>query len=1022
MATNRPRRPTNRVTTRKGRVIKVNRSMGERFMAMREGKSLRRVQRLRGLPKSRIKRIAWKLQPKRLAEYWFSRDGAIMGLKVAGIFILIMFIFTIGIFAYFRKDLPDISVTGNNIGGSISYYDRTGQTLLWQDYNAVKRVPIKGDEISQYLKDATVAIEDRDFYNHRGFDIKGIARAAVNDITHRGSTQGGSTITQQLVKLNLDWTQQRSITRKVKELILAVELERSYTKADILTGYLNAAPYGGVDQGVQAAASDYFNEKPKDLTLAQAAMLAAIPKSPTLYSPYSGEYFDKQLFIDRQHYVLDVMVQTHKITKAQADNAKKEDVLAEVHPQQTKYAGIKAPYFVLAAKKELDKKFACSTGTGCIKPGGWKVVTTLDMGMQQVSEDRVAANLPNVQRNGGDEEATVTEDVQTGQMMALVGGTNFNDPDHGNVNYAQWPISPGSSIKPYDYSTLIDNNNAGAGSVLYDVVGPVPGYPCTNKALPPAPGANCLWDFDRKSPGPMTIRYALGGSRNIPAVKATVSTVPGNVQASIDKRDALANAMMDGDVGYHCYQDGVNVATAKASDQVQCYPSSGIGDGAYLHLDQHLNGLSTLGRLGQAIPATYILQLYNAGSNKPFYQWTAPKPKQVMKPQTAYIMDNMLSDPNASYFPAGTKFQSYKGWNIAVKTGTTNDNYDGLMMAWTTKYAVGTWVGYHTRTKALSGQMENLTMPVTRNIIESALDSLHTTPVNWQAPSGIQTLPAFHSSIAYSSQVNVPATDIFPSWYKPKTASSQTVSIDKVSNKTSTSCTPSLAKQTAGGNTPANLFSIDEFYPPGASASTTNIAGPLDTDDVHSCSDTLPSVASVFVDGQDVTDGGSANCTGSCTITATPIEGTHALDDPGQYPQFPGTLNLLVNGQVVQTKHVTASGAVVQFDALTGSGSETIAVQVVDSVLYDSTSPGATINFAAAPTGPTAFTATRTGNTLSWAPVAGATSYKVYWTNPSGSASTAATTYGLPGGSKGAYAEAYDSANNKIAVSNTTSP
>ena len=236
---------------------------------MKEGKSLRKVSRMRGLPKSRFKRFFWRLDLRRQAEYWFSRDGAIAALKITGIAIVAIFVLTLGVFAYFRKDLPDISVTGNKLGGSISYYDRTGQHLLWQDYDAVKRVPVPGNEISQFVKDATVAIEDRDFYKHRGFDIRGIARAAFNDIFKRGSTQGGSTITQQLVKLNENWTAQRSLGRKIKEVILAVELERSYKKDEILTGYLNAAPYGGVDYGVQAAASDYFHKPAKDLNLAE---------------------------------------------------------------------------------------------------------------------------------------------------------------------------------------------------------------------------------------------------------------------------------------------------------------------------------------------------------------------------------------------------------------------------------------------------------------------------------------------------------------------------------------------------------------------------------------------------------------------------------------------------------------------------------------------------------------------------------------------------------------------------------
>jgi hypothetical protein len=167
------------VITRSGKALKIHRSLGERYVAMRQAKSLRKVNRLRGLPKARLKRWAWRLQPKRLAAYWFSRDGGIMALKIAGITILAMFILTLGVFAYFRKDLKSITdVSGSNLGGSISYYDSTGQTLLWQDYNAVKRVPVsKSSDISKYMKDATVAVEDKDFYKHRGFDIKGIIRA-----------------------------------------------------------------------------------------------------------------------------------------------------------------------------------------------------------------------------------------------------------------------------------------------------------------------------------------------------------------------------------------------------------------------------------------------------------------------------------------------------------------------------------------------------------------------------------------------------------------------------------------------------------------------------------------------------------------------------------------------------------------------------------------------------------------------------------------------------------------------------
>lgn len=247
--------------------------------------------------------------------YWFSRDGVIMALKLVGLGIVVGSLMLVGALSYFRKDLPNLKdISGKNIGGSVRYYDRTGQTLLWEDYDAVKRIPVANKDISKFMQDATVAVEDKDFFNHGGFDVKGILRAGINNAFGSNSTQGGSTITQQLVKLTQDWSKDRTYSRKIKELILSVELERSYSKLEILTGYLNAAPYGGIEYGVEAAARDYFQKSAKDLTLPEAAMLATIPKSPRYYSPYSDD-FDKALFIGRKDYILTLLEQQHKITK-----------------------------------------------------------------------------------------------------------------------------------------------------------------------------------------------------------------------------------------------------------------------------------------------------------------------------------------------------------------------------------------------------------------------------------------------------------------------------------------------------------------------------------------------------------------------------------------------------------------------------------------------------------------------------------------------------------------------------------
>ncbi len=918
-------------TTRSGKKIKVQHSLLQRYIAHRDAQELRKAEMLRDMPKGRFKRILYRLHPKRLYKYWFSRDGAIMALKLTGIGFVVMFVILVGLFAYFRKDLPNLrDISGDNIGGSIRYYDKTGQTLLWEDYDAVKRIPVESDQISQYMKDATVAVEDRDFYKHGGFDLKGIIRAGVANVSGGSTSQGGSTITQQLVKLTQDWTKDRTYTRKIKELILSVELERSYSKSEILTGYLNAAPYGNIEYGVEAAARDYFQKPAKDLTLDEATFLASIPKSPSYYSPY-GPYFTqggKEDLIGRQHYTLDVMEQLGKITKQQRDDAKKIDILAKVKNQPPKYGSITAPYFVLAAKEQLESKL---NNEQTYKRGGWKVTTTLDLGLQKTAEDQVQKGLVQIKRQGGDTAAFTAEDVETGQVVALVGGVDFTNPTFGQNNYARLPLPPGSSFKPYDYTALFENaTNFGAGSVLYDGQDPLPGYPCTNKAQPKQ-GGNCLWDYDFRFPGPITVRYALGGSRNIPAVKAMLIT---GVEKTIDIADKLMNTGDSNAYGYKCYDPGVTDFTK--ANEGQCFASSAIGDGAYLKQDEHVHGFATISRNGVDLPRTYILKI-ETGAGKVLDEWKPTAGQQVVRPDAAYIVADMLSDPNASYFPAGRKPQRFKGkqgeWKFAMKTGTTNDGKDGWMMGFSTKYAAGVWVGYHDRTKVMSGTMENMTQPIWQGWMDAVHDNI--APKERPKPATVQTLPAFiiRSHVGIGSVEPSPSTDLFPSWYQAKATSTKKQSIDIISNKLATECTPNLAKKDLD-NSDASAFSGDTFV--GGQANTDQ------KDDVHLCTDERPGV-SISVSGG--------------TVTASISKGTHPLE--GNTDKGAGKVNFLVNGQVVSSQDISEGVFNYQYN-LSGGGS--VSAQVIDSVLYDATSgsenftgfsisyttsggPGGTINF-----------------------------------------------------------------------------
>ncbi|HEY5806234.1 MAG TPA: transglycosylase domain-containing protein, partial [Candidatus Saccharimonadales bacterium] len=303
--------------------------------------------------------------------------------------------------------------------------------------------------MSKHVRNATIAIEDKDFYKHGAFDIRGIARAGINNVINSGDgVQGGSTISQQLVKLDQQWTAERTIANKIKEVILAVELERENSKEDILTGYLNAAPYGPVAVGVQVAAQDYFGVDAKDLTISQAAMLAAIPKAPSTYSPY-GPTFSASKLLARQRYIIDQMADQKMITSAEAASAKSVDILAQVKPPQPSlYTGIKAPYFVLAARNELKAKY----GEKTIKRGGWKVITTVDLNLQKIAEEQVQKGLPQVQKQlgkehaGGANIAFAAMDVETAQMVAVVGGVDFNNKEFGESNFAaSVKLPPGSS-------------------------------------------------------------------------------------------------------------------------------------------------------------------------------------------------------------------------------------------------------------------------------------------------------------------------------------------------------------------------------------------------------------------------------------------------------------------------------------------------------------------------------------------------------------------------------------------------
>jgi penicillin-binding protein 1A len=900
---NTGRKSRSTYVTKSGQTIKLNQKVSQKWKAFREEKARKKAERLAGMPKSRVKRFFYRLHPVRLYKYWFSREGAIMALKLTGIGALAGFLILVGIFAYFRKDLPNLKdISGSNIGGSNRYYDRTGKTLLWEDDEAVKRIPVEGDKMSDYIKHATIAIEDKDFYRHGGFDIRGIMRATFNNAFGSGGTQGGSTITQQLVKLNNDWSDDRTITRKIKELILSVDLERTYSKKDILErGYLNTAPYGGVLYGVEAASQDYFGKPAKKLTIDEAAMLAAIPKSPAYFAPRS-QLFEKIAFEERQDYIINLMKDQGYINEEEATKAKEVNTLKKIKPRQSKYVGIKAPWFVLTAKEQLEVLMQDKT---TINKSGWKITTTVDLKLQEYAENAVKNGMGQVQAQGGDVAAFVAEDVKSGQVVALVGGPDFRNKTYGENNYARYKLPPGSSYKPYDYASVIEHtDNFGAGTVLYDTLGPIDGYPCTTGARK---GGNCAVNYDFRFPGPVTLRYALGGSRNVPAMKAML--IAGVDKTLETSQRLMTNFNEKGQIGdrgkYACYEQGDETLTK----ETQCYTSAAIGDGSFLRMDEHVHGYATLSRNGNNIPQRYIIRVEDSNGRE-VGKWVNEKGVQAVRPDTAYIVTDMLSDPNASYFPR--KPHRYNGWKFGLKTGTTNDGKDGWMMGLSSRYAAGVWVGYHNRQRVMSGFMETMTEPIWSEWMKKAHDPLK--PEDWQRPSGVQEKPAFviRSHVGLGSVEPSRANDLFPSWYKdPKKAANKKQTIDIVSKKLATECTPERAKKEQNSSN-ANSFSGDIFV--NARTSTDK------KDDIHKCTDIKPTIT--------LSQGSGS------TLVAAVVAGTHKLSSSS----FKGTVNFIIDGQIKYSTNISSSGSVTWNYAGKFTGKQKVTAQIIDSVLYDATS------------------------------------------------------------------------------------
>lgn len=590
--------------------------------------------------RSRFSRIKWDKQT--ILKYLGLT--ALFG-TLGGIVIMLI------LFAWYARSLPDPNSIVRHDGFSTKIADRDGGTLyeLFTDYN---RIPIKIADVPITLQHATVAVEDKEFYTHQGFSTWGMIRGLLRGIT-RGRAQGGSTLTQQLVK-NVLLTSERSLPRKFKELVLSLQIEKKFTKDEILQMYLNEAPYGGTAIGIAAASERYFGVEPKDLTLTQAAILAGMPQAPSRYSPYGS---DKQAYVARTTAVLRRMREDGYITKEQETASLNELPTVKFREQS---AALKAPHFVFYVKDQLVDLL----GEALVEEGGYTVTTTLDSELQDYAQATVKEEIDKLEKVHVTNGAAMVMNPQNGEILAMVGSKDYFAPDYdGQVNVAMALRQPGSAIKPVTYATAFAKGYA-PSSMLLDVPTKFPGTKEGEFYEPK--------NYDGKFNGPIQLRFALGSSLNIPAVK---------LLSLVGLKDMLQTAY---DMGFD--------SLAPTAENMKRFGLSVTLGGGEVRLYDLVHAYSAFANGGERVEPVSILKVTKDG--KTLYEAKQAKKQRVLTEEVAFLINHVLYDNNARLLTFGANsFLNMNGKSIAVKTGTTNDKRDNWTIGWSTKAVVGVWVG-----------------------------------------------------------------------------------------------------------------------------------------------------------------------------------------------------------------------------------------------------------------------------------------------------------------------------------------
>lgn len=567
------------------------------------------------------------------------RIGVALGVILFALFLYSLFLVVVS------RDLPSpSSISLNSSPLTTEIYDRNG-TLLYRIYEGRNRSLVKLSDVPQNLINATVAVEDKNFWGHPGVDFIGVGRAFISD-AKGGNLQGASTITQQMVKNTL-LTTDRTWQRKAKEILLSFWTERLYSKKEILEMYFNNVGYGGPAWGIEAASQTYFHKSAHELNLAEASYLAGLPASPTNYSPYGSH---PELGKKRQEEVLSRMVEEGYITKIQAEDAKKEEITF-----QPPTISIKAPHFVMYVRSLLSDKY----GEKTVSQGGLKVYTSLDLGIQTMAEDIVSDQVASLSTLNVTNGAAMVTDPKTGQILAMVGSKNYWDIDGGNFNVTLAPRQPGSSIKPITYATAFKQGYS-PGTTLLDT--PTVFQNPWGESYAPV-------NYDGAFHGAVTIRNALGSSFNIPAVKTLAMVgIPNMLRTAHD----------------------LGITTLNDTDRYGLSLTLGAGE---VRLIDMMTVYATFSQMGIKHDPTPVLKIVDSQGN--IIEDNTQNPGvRVLPKGIAYMIDSILSDNSARAAAFGlNSLLNITGHTIAVKTGTTDSKKDNWTFGFTPNYVVGVWVG-----------------------------------------------------------------------------------------------------------------------------------------------------------------------------------------------------------------------------------------------------------------------------------------------------------------------------------------